>query len=273
MYKSISANFKADFTAVPPSFTMKHFHEHDKNELFFMIDGICTIYIEDKIYKVQNGNILLIPAGVSHKTTYIANYKNSRIILYFNNEELDWLESQFGKSILHTLRNNFVIQIPEKRRKYVIELLESITYEFKGVDYMSISFVRAYFYQLMLFLLRCQMYKENVISKMDVANEQIQKVIEYIIQNFRNEITLSETADFFSISQSNLSKKFKAFTGYRFKEYVIDLKTHAAADALINTNLSITDIALQCGFSDSNSFGDTFKRIYRVSPSEYRKRC
>ena len=106
---------------------------------------------------------------------------------------------------------------------------------------------------------------------MDIANETIQKVTEYIIANYNEDITLSNTAKIFNMSESSLSKKFKTFTGYRFKEYVIDVRTHAAADMLLNTSLSMTEIADKCGFSDSNTFGDTFKRIFGCCPSAYRK--
>ena len=61
------------------------------------------------------------------------------------------------------------------------------------------------------------------------------------------------------MSESSLSKKFKAFTGFRFREYLIYVRTHAAADLLVNTSLSITEIADKCGFADSNTMGGTFK--------------
>lgn len=272
MFQNVSANLKTDIITVPPSYKMKHYHEHNRNELFFMVNGICTIYIKDNIYKVESGTIVLIPTGVSHKTTYLSNSYHTRMLLYFDDDELDWITSELGDAASRQLKNNFVLHIPDKKINYITEIIKNVAYEFNGIDYMSNSFSRAYLHQLLLFLLRCQLYKENVIQKMDVANEQIQKVIEYIIQNYSTDITLASTATIFHMSESSLSKKFKAFTGYRFKEYVINIRTHAAADALLNTNRSITQIASDCGFSDSNTFGDTFKRVFKVSPSMYRKR-
>lgn len=133
------------------------------------------------------------------------------------------------------------------------------------------SYKMKHFHELILFILRGQMYEDNVITKMDTGNELIQKVIEYIIENYHNDITMAATAEIFNMSESSLSKKFKAFTGLRFREHLINVRTHAAADLLVNTSLSITEIADKCGFADSNTMGGTFKKIMGEAPGSYRK--
>ena len=90
-------------------------------------------------------------------------------------------------------------------------------------------------------------------------------------ENYHNDITMAATAELFNMSESSLSKKFKAFTGFRFREYLINVRTHAAADLFVNTSLSITEIADKCGFADSNTMGGTFKKIMGEAPGSYRK--
>ena len=213
MYHFINDNFHTDIATVPPSYKMKHFHEHNRWELMFIYSGSCTLYVGDEIYMLNPGGLALIPPDMAHMTTYLAGSDHTRYVLYFNNDELKWI----------------------------------------------------------LFILRCQMYEDNVITKMDTGNELIQKVIEYIIENYHNDITMAATAELFNMSESSLSKKFKAFTGFRFREYLINVRTHAAADLLVNTSLSITEIADKCGFADSNTMGGTFKKIMGEAPGSYRK--
>ena len=162
-------------------------------------------------------------------------------------------------------------QIPKDIINAVVSIEDERFYEHNGVDSLSLSFIHSYFHELILFILRCQMYEDNVITKMDTGNELIQKVIEYIIENYHNDITMAATAELFNMSESSLSKKFKAFTGFRFREYLINVRTHAAADLLVNTSLSITEIADKCGFADSNTMGGTFKKIMGEAPGSYRK--
>ena len=92
-----------------------------------------------------------------------------------------------------------------------------------------------------------------------------------VYENCHSHITLSDTALKFHISRSYLSKKFKAVTGFGFKEYLINIRIQNACRMLLETNRSITDISLSCGFNDSNYFGDAFRHVKGVSPNHYRK--
>ena len=82
---------------------------------------------------------------------------------------------------------------------------------------------------------------------------------------------LEDVAKKFNLSRSYLSKKFKSVTGFGFKEYIINVRIQHACELLLNTNKSITDIAFECGFNDSNYFGDAFRRTKGISPNKYRK--
>lgn len=266
MYHFINDNFLTDIATVPPSYKMKHFHEHNRWELMFIYSGSCTLYVGDEIYMLNPGGLALISPDTAHMTTYLAGSDHTRYVLYFNNDELKWIADDSSLDIESIFHKHPVIHIPERRLDYISSIIQKISYEHNGVDSLSLSFIHSYFHELILFILRCQMYEDNVITKMDTGNELIQKVIEYIIENYHNDITMAATAELFNMSESSLSKKFKAFTGFRFREYLINVRTHAAADLLVNTSLSITEIADKCGFADSNTMGGTFKKSWAKRP-------
>lgn len=221
MYHFINDNFHTDIATVPPSYKMKHFHEHNRWELMFIYSGSCTLYVGDEIYMLNPGGLALIPPDMAHMTTYLAGSDHTRYVLYFNNDDLKLIADDSSLDIESIFHKHPVVHIPERRLDYISSI--------------------------------------------------IQKVIEYIIENYHNDITMAATAELFNMSESSLSKKFKAFTGFRFREYLIYVRTHAAADLLVNTSLSITEIADKCGFADSNTMGGTFKKIMGEAPGSYRK--
>ena len=92
-----------------------------------------------------------------------------------------------------------------------------------------------------------------------------------IYENYDKKLSLEDMSDKFHISRSYLSKKFKAVTGFGFKEYIVNVRIKNACRLLLETNKSITDIAFECGFNDSNYFGDAFRHVKGVSPNKYRK--
>ena len=89
--------------------------------------------------------------------------------------------------------------------------------------------------------------------------------------HYNEKLVLEDMAKQFNLSRSYLSKKFKSVTGFGFKEYIINVRIKHACELLLNTNKSITTIAFECGFNDSNYFGDAFRRTKGVSPNKYRR--
>ena len=72
-------------------------------------------------------------------------------------------------------------------------------------------------------------------------------------------------------SPNYLSRKFREAAGIGVHEYLVFIRLQHAALELITTDDSVTEIALRCGFSDSNYFKDAFKKRYGVTPRAYRK--
>ena len=136
---------------------------------------------------------------------------------------------------------------------------------------LSPAFVKTGLVELFLFIIRCQRYEQNVIKEIDVDNQLMQEIATYIYENYDKKLTLVDMAERFNISRSYLSKKFKVITGFGFKEYVVNVRIKNACRLLLETNKSITDIAFECGFNDSNYFGDAFRHIKGMSPNKYRK--
>ena len=84
MYHFINDNFHTDIATVPPSYKMKHFHEHNRWELMFIYSGSCTLYVGDEIYMLNPGGLALIPPDKAHMTTYLAGSDHTRYVLYFS---------------------------------------------------------------------------------------------------------------------------------------------------------------------------------------------
>lgn len=104
-------------------------------------------------------------------------------------------------------------------------------------------------------------------------NETLQKnVLNWMAQNFQNpEINAAMTAEQFHISKKYLSQFLKEQTGKSYTEYVEELRLNHAMKLLKTTELNITEISEQCGFSTANTFYKAFRRKYQLSPSAVRK--
>lgn len=93
----------------------------------------------------------------------------------------------------------------------------------------------------------------------------------YIQQNYDTNISLTEIANLCSVSEVHFSRCFKKETGINFKEYLSIIRLRNAENLLKKTSSSISEIAYNCGFNDSNYFSFKFKKEYGLSPTEYRE--
>lgn len=268
---TINEAFSVTRTRREASFAMPSTHMHDTHEIFYMISGECNMFLNHTIYKLTAGDLVLIPSGYIHKTNYSSKGQSNRYAMRFGDDDLGWVKEQVPEEIRSELMREMVFKIPEKRRTYLENIMSSMYYERQHADEYSATFNRLYLQEIYLFLVRCMKYKDNMNRQITVENDLIQDVASYIYKNYEKNIQLEQLAKQFSISRSYLSKKFKATTGVGFKEYLTSVRIQEACKKLLETDMSITQVALECGFNDSNYFGDAFRHYKGISPNKYRK--
>jgi len=246
-------------------------HIHPYHEVFYLLSGECASFIDHNIYKFEKGDLVVVPAGCLHRTIYTGSGVHERVVVSFRTDITDWIAEQVGRDHVDECMQPGVIRIPEKRRDYVVNLLDKLMFEKSAPDALSAGFIKVGLVELTLFMMRCKKYEDNVIREIDVDNRIIQEVATYIYDHYAENLSLDVVAEKFNLSRSYLSKKFKTSTGFGFKEYIINVRIQRACTLLLETNKSITDIAFECGFNDSNYFGDAFRKAKGVSPHKYRK--
>ncbi|EDS78019.1 transcriptional regulator [Clostridium novyi A str. 4552] len=105
------------------------------------------------------------------------------------------------------------------------------------------------------------------------CTEEFKEVIEYIDNNFKNDITLKDVANCVNFSSSYLSKLFKKEMGINFNRYITKIRINKAKELLINSTISVNEIAFSVGYNEPNYFCKVFKKIVKMTPSEYRTKA
>ena len=105
---------------------------------------------------------------------------------------------------------------------------------------------------------------------LNVKNEYIAKVIEFVRINYSNKISVSELADSVHLNKKYLTSIFKDEMGVPILEYIINYRINKACDLMKDTRLSIGDIARSVGYDDPFLFSRMFKKVKGASPRQYR---
>lgn len=113
---------------------------------------------------------------------------------------------------------------------------------------------------------------KNYTDSTDVVyNPLIENIKSYAEDTFAYDISISQLASSMHYNEKYLGRIFKKETGKSFNEYVNIRRARYAAQMLTESNDSITAIASKSGFNSVSYFNRVFKKIYKVSPNEYRK--
>ncbi len=99
----------------------------------------------------------------------------------------------------------------------------------------------------------------------------VHSALMYIHRNFSSKISLCDTANFCNCSARTLSGQFKAKTGFSVCGYIEKLRMEKARELLLETSLSIMEVAFLCGYADSNYFSSKFSSYYGQPPSVFQR--
>jgi AraC-like DNA-binding protein len=105
-----------------------------------------------------------------------------------------------------------------------------------------------------------------------VHRQAISEAMRYLLANFRNEVRLDTILRLTQMSKATFSRQFKGYSGKTFSELLTHLRLQAARRELVETDRSVLEIALGCGFTEVSFFNRIFHRLLRCNPSEYRAR-
>ncbi len=116
---------------------------------------------------------------------------------------------------------------------------------------------------------------EGDSEKVDLSNDDrdfLNRVISIIYEDISDSNLSADTvADRVFMSRSQLNRKIRQITGYSISAFILHTRLEKSKRMLRTDNTRIGDIAMSCGFEDSNYFSRVFKQVYKVSPSQYRK--
>lgn len=158
--------------------------------------------------------------------------------------------------------------------------MEAVMRVYKLID--TLSSVKDGFYAFTQFLTilyelsKCEGARplaSSSFAKVEVSSDsrRVQKVKNFIDQNYRYEIRLPQLADIAGMSPSAFSRFFKLHTGRNLSEYIIDQRLGYASRMLVDSTHSIAEIGFSCGFNNLSNFNRIFKKRKGCSPSEFRE--
>lgn len=115
--------------------------------------------------------------------------------------------------------------------------------------------------------------KDKVELKSEKNKHRITSIINYIDENYQEDLTIEQLSEVFHLSEGHLSKLFKENLGMTIKAYISQTRAKEVRQALLASDLPLIDIAIMCGFPNVKSMNKVFKDLYQCTPSQFRRNC
>ena len=244
-------------------FQMNTEHFHNKHELYFLESGHTKYVVGSEIFIVNAGDIVFVPKGTFHKTSDEKGSSNERVLIVFDD---NFAGPDYKEYIDELIENKYVQLLAEHIYK-ISELCRKIESENKHRLQNYTEMQKLYLRELLIIISRYR--KKTVNTKYSESISIIQNAVKFIGNNYDQDITLNAIASKYAMSASYFSKQFKSVTGVGFNEYLNIIRVTESEKLLISGNLPITQIAMECGFNDSNYFAAVFKKIKGITPKKY----
>lgn len=243
-------------------------HYHQNLELFYILRGEMEAKVDDYVYLMKPGDIVLINANKRH----LMAAKSETVLGARFEIDFHLLAEHMGTMQLLFWCNT----VADKNEAYktLRNLLDRILERYFEKDNKDALYLDALYYETLYVL------TSNFLVKTDEARAQfgdtqdsirIQQIQNYIQANYQTQISLNDLAQRLFLSNAYLSKYIKKHMGLTFMEYLNNVRLFHAVDELLYTKKNITHIALDNGFPTSAAFTKAFRDTHREAPSEYRK--
>lgn len=262
-------------------------HSHDYYELTFVESGSYDIAIEDKKYSLSTGDLLLLNRNTKHSE--LNNFSHStNVYLSFEEKYFEDYIDHFGNLFVKNgiidkfIKNNackdflnnkdYILFKPigdysEVQRTF--DEIEKVMRERPPYMQAEISYLIG---KLFSEIEDEKIYKKTYVDLGNFPNLKIAESVNEIIEQTRGVVTREEIAKILGYSENHVYRTFKKIYGHSIKEHCQFEQIKYAAELLLQTQSSISEIAVIVGLENRTQFYKLFKDKYGCTPKEYREK-
>lgn len=258
------------YNNVTTSFPM---HWHTALEIILPVINTFEVPFDQEVITLAPGEILIIPPGIMHATN--APSSGTRYVFMFDISLMTKLAG-FAR-IQHLLSHP--IRMNKESLPADYEEIMSIILKIRDEYFLQSDLYDMTIYSLLLQLFTKLGYNHINTSnlfhniKPNMQRKYIQKfntLLDYIDLHYMDHLSLDEAAMSMGFSKFHFSRLFHQYTSFTYCDYINYRRVKAAEQLLSLPDLTITEVAMQCGFSSISTFNRLFKQYKNCSPSQFR---
>lgn len=241
-------------------------HWHTNAEICYITEGQCSFIINGISFVAEKGDVVVINSGQIHQFVY----KDDCTIIVCTSNPMFFYNLKINiNAILHHITKKELENAGIATN--VTNCFEIMGREINVENKYSEIIFKANLLELYGVLLKhfeqCDVMSANKFLIMI----KYQKILEYISENYTENISLETLSAKFNYSTAYISAMLCSYTGVNFKSYLDNIRIQKAIDLLLTTDMPITEISSNVGYENIRTFNNVFKKLLGKTPTDYKK--
>ncbi|MCD7726414.1 MAG: helix-turn-helix domain-containing protein [Clostridiales bacterium] len=246
-------------------------HWHTPIEILMPLKNSYEIICKKESYVLQEGDLLLINSGVIHS---LSATEGERLIfqadfpMLHNVADIESMLSNIPQALLITEEN--APDIHDRLRQLMLDIYR----EYFSDSFLASASIYAKLIEMLVLIGRKytgdRIKSDVTYTKQKEYTAKFIYVCQYIQDHCTEDLSLDYAASLAGFSKYHFTRLFKNFTGNSFYKYLNKKRIEHAEKLLVDPEISITEVALQSGFSSLSAFIRMFKIIKDCTPTEFR---
>ena len=246
-----------------------HKHWHNSLEIVLPICGGEYAWVDGRYYKLYQENMM--PLIINSRSIHA--FESGCPKPYIGLALL--INYQFLKQVYPEIDHIYFKQPDEEVGMLIKKQLFLINeyYETESI-HKDLLITSALFHLIYLLVEHLSVEKKDKVElKSEKNKHRITSIINYIDENYQEDLTIEQLSEVFHLSEGHLSKLFKENLGMTIKAYISQIRAKEVRQALLASDLPLIDIAIMCGFPNVKSMNKVFKDLYHCTPKQFRHNC
>lgn len=253
-------------------------HYHPEFELVLINKGNGKRMVGDNIDRFEDGDLVLMGANVPHE--WLCDDEYFSIPKQFQGEGMviQFLKNFLGETFINIPENRKLRKVLDDAAQGCLikgktkSIITATMIKMKNMDGQERLYALLHIFKLLVatreyHLLSSPNFTVNFQAEDGSA---MKKVIQYIMQNFQEKITMKKLLSLSNMSSTAFSTMFKKTYNMTFTEYILKIRIGYACSLLGDNDKSISQISSDAGFENLSNFNRLFRKIKNVTPKEYR---
>lgn len=245
-------------------------HAHpDFTEISLICSGSSDYLIDSRVVRVKKGDILIYNPGVVHDERSGPDNEVGSYCIAVSDLAIPGL----GKNELTAREAGSVFPTGENFEELKMlfrTMFLSLSSEEPGAEQYCTSLMHAVLIRVIQIVNRC-LHTDGDVPEVEEPNVLGRRIKSYIDQHYREPLTLQRIGEELHISPFYCAHIFKEMSGYSMMQYLNKRRIGEAQTLLINTRMSIVDIAGEVGYDNQSYFSAQFTKNIGLPPGQYRK--